>query len=423
MDIRSASPAPLLSAGLLLARNRIYAMAWLDADLMVTARFGDLAPSLEVGEPLHAGLPVLADYEDEIRALPRDGRSSFELPGIMLVDQTGKPAPRIDIIVFRHGDTASGGFADGKDAAPPRELGPSDASRDTNEFLLLVTRAGTQTMDLAVARMQRDRHILLEEIAQKKLELDRVNAELEIVNRDLEDFATIISHDLKAPMRALRYLADDIETALDTEQSHAAREACDSLKTQSRRMATMLSQLLDYAAVGRQKDSLETCDTRALIDSIIASLPRPPGISVKIEGDWPVIDTFIAPLDLVIRNLVDNAIKHHDRPGNGEIHLVATPASNSLDILIGDDGPGIPRGRQEAVFYPFRSYRPDSEGGHEANAELSHGMGLAFVKRTVETVGGRLDLSSDPGRQRGSSFKITWPLARDLCQHAPEPRD
>ncbi|MBU1212870.1 MAG: HAMP domain-containing histidine kinase [Alphaproteobacteria bacterium] len=416
MDIRPASPGPLLSAGLLLARNRIYAMAWLDAELMVTARFGDLAPGLEAGEPLHAGLPVLADYEDEIRALPRDGRSSFELPGIMLVDPDGKPAPRIDLIVYRHAGAAGVGF----DVQTPID-GPRDAATgDTSEFLLLITRAGTQTMDLAVARMQRDRHILLEDIAQKKLELDRVNAELELCNRDLEDFATIISHDLKAPMRALRYLADDIETALDRGQPQAARQACADLKTQSRRMSTMLSELLDYAAVGRRKESLEACDTRALIDSITASLPRPPGLAIVIEGDWPIIETYPAPLDLVIRNLIDNAIKHHDRPGEGEIRIAATPCADSLDIVIQDDGPGIPRGRQEAVFQPFRSYRPDGECGPEATGELSHSMGLAFVKRMVATVGGRLDLSSDPSRQRGSAFKISWPVERDARLQAPK---
>ncbi|KUO56088.1 MAG: hypothetical protein APF80_03860 [Alphaproteobacteria bacterium BRH_c36] len=401
MDVRSASPAPLLSAGLLLARNRIYAMAWLDADLIVTARFGDLAPGLEAGEPLHVGLPVLADYEDDIRALPCDGHSSFELPGIMLVDPLGEPAPRIDLIVYRHVDRL-----------------PEAATSDTSEFLLLITRAGTQTMDLAVARMQRDRHILLEDIALKKLELDRVNAELELCNRDLEDFATIISHDLKAPMRALRYHADDIEAALDSGQLQVARESCADLKTQSRRMSTMLSQLLDYAAVGRQKESVEACDTRALIDSITASLPRPPGLAITIEGEWPIIETYLAPLDLVIRNLIDNAIKHHDRAGEGEIRIAATPCTGSLNIVIQDDGPGIPRSRHETIFQPFRSYRPDGEGGCEADAGLSHGMGLAFVKRMIETVGGRLDLSSDPSRRRGSAFKIVWPGGRELRQQA-----
>ncbi len=67
--------APLLSASLLLARNGIYGMAWLDADLFVTGRFGELTSSLEIGERLHTGMPILADYEDDIQALPLDGKS------------------------------------------------------------------------------------------------------------------------------------------------------------------------------------------------------------------------------------------------------------------------------------------------------------------------------------------------------------
>lgn len=412
MDIDFAAPAPLLSAGLLLAKNHIYTMAWLDDDLIVTARFGELAPGLEVGESLSTCLPVLADYEEEIRSLPHDQQSSFELPGIMLVTPGRQDAPRIDIMVFRHGDPIAAN-ADAHAGPTPNDAGPRNP-QSTNCFLVLVTRAGTQTMDLAMARMQRERQMLLEDIAQKKLELDRVNAELELSNRDLEDFATIISHDLKAPMRALRYLADDIETSLGTNDRQAARDACTDLKVQSRRMSTMLSQLLDYASVGRQKNSSEVCDTRLLIDEVATSLPRPSGMRLHVQGDWPVVATYIAPLDLVLRNLIDNAIKHHDKPQDGEIRIVAERSGDTLEILISDDGPGIPLSRQEAVFYPFRSFSGDAAGGSAADSgqASSEGMGLAFVKRTIETVGGSLTLTSDPTQGRGSSFLVAWPLSR-----------
>ncbi len=416
MDINFTTPAPLLSAGLLLAKNKIYSMAWLDADFNVTACFGELAPGLEAGEPLYAGLPFLADYEDEIRSLPHDGRSSFELPGIMLKGTGGKSAPRIDIVVFRHRETdfnASGA------STAAGTLTHRDGGK--NRFLLLVTRAGAQSMDLAIARMLRERQMLREDIEQKNLELDRVNTELELSNRDLEDFATIISHDLKAPMRAMRYLADDIEIALNTDKPDSAKDACSDLKVQSRRMSTMLSQLLDYASVGHHPDSLEQCDTRALIDQIIASLPRPVGMAIIIEGEWPIVETFVAPLDLVARNLIDNAIKHHDHPDASEIHIAATPSADTLKIVISDDGPGIPTARQEAVFHPFRSFSNDAaDGGNSAPTSiLAQGMGLAFVKRTVEIVGGSISLKSDPTQGRGSAFLVTWPLSRSDGRNIP----
>jgi signal transduction histidine kinase len=400
-----AKPSPLLSAGLLLARNGIYGMAWLDAAFIVTARFGDLTAELEVGEPLLSGMPILADYMDDIQNLPADGHSSFELPGILLVQGDGANTPRIDIHLFR---SPPNGTAEGVTGIGRNEEIPVT---DGNQFLLLVSRASNQTTtDVALARLQRDRSILLEQIEQQKLELERTNAELELCNRDLEDFATIISHDLKAPMRALRYFADDIESALNQSQPEDAHAACTAMKQQSRRMSTMLSQLLDYASLGRQKDALESVDTRQLIESIVSSLPRPPGFTITVHGDWPSIETYVAPLDLVLRNLIDNAIKHHDKPEEGLVHVFAEQADGHLVLTVSDNGPGIHPGRHEAVFYPFRSYRKDPNGGCEPNEQLAHGMGLAFVKRTVETVGGQLQLISNPAERRGCEFCLSWPL-------------
>lgn len=402
--------APLVSAGLLLARTGILGFAWLDGDLDVTARFGELTERLEVGEPLSDGLPILADYTDDILALPDDGSRSLELPGLLIFDRDRPATPRIDIHVF--------GLADPRASTPRRQPAEQHASHDADaqarQFLLLVTRAsGQASIDLAVARYQRDRRILLEEIEQKKIELDRAYAELALCNRDLEDFAAIISHDLKAPMRSLRYLADDIKTSLLTASGDvppAALSACDELQDQSRRMSTMLSQLLDYASLGRQKDALETIDSRSLVASIAGSLPAPPGFVIAISGDWPTFDTLVAPLDLVLRNLIDNAIKHHDRPHEGHIALTAKTDGPHLRITVADNGPGIPKGRQDAVFLPFRSYpAPGAESPAEADSS-SQGMGLAFVKRTLENAGGRLSLDSDPATGRGSRFVIAWPL-------------
>jgi len=400
-----AKPSPLLSAGLLLARNGIYGMAWLDAGFVVTARFGDLTASLGVGEAVSSGLPFLADYLDDIQNLPADGRTSFELPGILLVNGEGTDTPRIDIYVFRSHPEIT------EHSVGEATLNDQTPITNNDEFLLLVTRAsGHSSTDITLARLQRDRTILLEQIEQQKLELERTNAELELCNRDLEDFATIISHDLKAPMRALRYFTDDIETALAQARPQDAHKACAALKQQSRRMSTMLSQLLDYASLGRQTEALEHINSRHLIDSIVSSLPRPHRFTIEVQGDWPNIETYVAPFDLVLRNLVDNAIKHHDKPEAGWVRVFAKLTDDHLSVTVSDNGPGIPLGRQEAVFYPFRSYRRDPDGGCQPNAELAHGMGLAFVKRTVETVGGQLHLISNPAERRGSAFQLSWPL-------------
>lgn len=391
---------PLLSAGMLLARTGIYGMVWLDDEFVVTARFGDLSDGIEVGDSLYAGLPILADYEDDIRALPKDAATGFELPGVLLVQNSSDQKPRIDIHVYRF-------------VPFEHEEGQSNAaepSQDDTQYLLLLTRAGSPAgNDLAIARMQRDRRILLEQIEQQKLALERTNKELELCNRDLEDFASIISHDLKAPMRSLRYLANDVEEALAQNNPTGARTACEALKSQTRRMSSMLLELLDYASLGRHQEIIDNTDTRALIETIVGSLPIPEGMTVEINGHWPTLQTYVAPLDLVLRNLINNAIKHHDHPDKGRITIDAMEKEPHLILTVGDDGPGIPQARQSAIFYPFRSFQRQSPE-QEPKTDASHGMGLAFVKRTLNAVDGEITVVSDAPQNRGTKFIVRWPL-------------
>ena len=122
-----------------------------------------------------------------------------------------------------------------------------------------------------------------------------------------------------------------------------------------------------------------------------------------------------AALDLVLRNLIDNAVKHHDR-GTGLIIVSAEPGADSLRISVIDDGPGIAPEFHEAVLLPFRTLDAmganGKSGGGTASAITTRkgtGMGLAFVNRTVETMGGKLAIRSQPAAQRGTTFVLDWP--------------
>lgn len=110
----------------------------------------------------------------------------------------------------------------------------------------------------------------------------------------------------------------------------------------------------------------------------------------------------MVPFDVVLRNLIENAVKHHDR-ADGTVTVTATPARDHLRVSVADDGAGIPTEWQEAIFEPFKrvSDEPSSE---------SSGIGLALVRRTIETIGGRIEVRSDPAARRGTEFVVTWPL-------------
>ena len=374
-------PAPLVAAATKLAEEGLYGLVWLDADLMVTAKYGQLVGFVEIGDPVTEQLPVLLGYESDIGLLGYDKGETFFLPAIALVTDAGH-GPRYNLTVIRH--------------------------KDSPEYILLLARAlsGSST-DVELSQQMRKRLIAEEALAQ-------TSKELALANRDLEDYAAIISHDLGSPLRAIRYLTDDARVALEAGDNRRVVEILDMLKGHSLRMSGMMRALLDYASTTRKSEICEWVDTKALVHTIMESLMPKNGVHIEIKGDWPRIETLVAPLDLVIRNLLDNAIKHHDC-SKGRVVISAMDSEHWLEIEVSDDGPGIDKAHHAAVLLPFRTLEKDPSnspgvGSHpEGSPSKGYGIGLAMVKRILDSLGGTLQLSSNPAVRRGATFKIRWP--------------
>ena len=170
----------------------------------------------------------------------------------------------------------------------------------------------------------------------------------------------------------------------------------------------MMTDLLEYARIGRVQEAVERVETGALIADIVTSLKPTTTLSLIVKGDWPAIDTAAAPLDLVLRNLVENAVKHHDRP-QGQVVVSAVAAGGYIAFHIEDDGRGIPAEWQAAIFEPFRkvddAHHPDSSG-----------IGLALVKKTVTTLGGGIEVISAAPEVRGTTFVVRWPLKLAIAE-------
>jgi signal transduction histidine kinase len=129
-------------------------------------------------------------------------------------------------------------------------------------------------------------------------------------------------------------------------------------------------------------------------------------LKVEIKGDWPEIITTSVLLDLVLRNLLDNAIKHHDRD-IGQISLIAERIEAFLVVVINDDGPGIPARHREAILRPFAKIdlrRPESSG-----------MGLSMVHKVIGEIGGQLDVGDRLDSMRGTRIAVSWPLNLSDC--------
>jgi len=225
-------------------------------------------------------------------------------------------------------------------------------------------------------------------------------AELKRSNQELDQFAYVASHDLKAPLRAIdnasRWLEEDLKDKLGDDD----RENLALLRNRVRRMEKLLDDLLEYSRVGRTtKLDEEIVDARSLIEDVLVMLAPRETMNVTIADALSAIQVSNSPLQQIFQNLIGNAIKHHDRE-NGTIEIDGAETGQFFRFTVKDDGPGIPPEFQEKIFGMFQTLKPRDK------VEGS-GMGLALVKKILERFGGEISVESGPGR--GTAFIFTWP--------------
>lgn len=243
------------------------------------------------------------------------------------------------------------------------------------------------------------------ELREMERALQERSDELSRSNQDLEQFAYVASHDLKAPLRAIEVLVEWLREDLAGHDQGEVQENLTLLGQRTARLNRLLDDLLAYSRAGRGVEGATSVDSHQLVLDITALLAPPAGMRVEADASLPVLTTPVAPLEQVLRNLINNAIKHHPT-GHGLVRVSAESRDGEIVFAVEDDGAGIPEEYSEKVFQMFQTLKPRDE------VEGS-GMGLAIVKRLVEWQGGRIWFR--PGRGgRGTVFKFTWkPLAAD----------
>lgn len=252
---------------------------------------------------------------------------------------------------------------------------------------------------------QRERHSRLEleqasaRLAEEVAERVQAEAALERSNRDLEEFAAVAAHDLRAPLRAVRGLADWIAEDLGEERRGETQDNLRLLGERVARMERLLDGLFEYARAGARGE-VERVDVSGLVAEIRQLLEPPPGVAIVADPGLPVFTAARVPLLQVLLNLIGNALAHHDR-AQGRIEVTARREERFWRFAVEDDGPGIPPQHHRRVFQLFTTLRPGARDGS--------GMGLALVRRTVGRQGGSVDLVSPVSSGRGTRVSFTWP--------------
>lgn len=234
--------------------------------------------------------------------------------------------------------------------------------------------------------------------ARKRLETD-----LKQANTDLQEFSYVASHDLRSPLRGIadliEWIGQDLaDGRLDEVQRNLVRVA-----PRIQRMESLIEDLLRYARAGKADTNHQPVSLQQIVADIVALQPLPEGFTLDTEAlVFPPFQAVQTPLATVLRNLMGNAIKHHDRPA-GRLRLAAQVEENHVLITVTDDGPGIPPQASQRIFKLFQTLTASRRNGPS-------GIGLALCKRLTETHGGRIDVVSPIADQRGAQFRVWWPM-------------
>jgi PAS domain S-box-containing protein len=223
--------------------------------------------------------------------------------------------------------------------------------------------------------------------------------ELEQANANLEEFSYAASHELKSPLRGIADLIEWISEDLGGLQTPEVARNLRRVEDRIRRLEQIIDDLLTYARARTTSTDAAPVEPRALIQGVLEIQPLPLDFQISVHVAAEPFVTTKTPLEAVLRNLIGNAVKHHDRQA-GKVEVRVEEIGRYCVFTVTDDGPGIPVGDQERVFRMFQTRSSTNQG--------RAGIGLALSKRLVESHGGRITLESADG-VRGTSVRVWWP--------------
>ncbi len=222
------------------------------------------------------------------------------------------------------------------------------------------------------------------------------------INQELDQFAYAASHDLKAPLRGIANLSQWIEEDMGERFTPEAHEQMVLLRGRVRRMELLIDGILQYSRIGRVQANLERVDVSSLLGEVVEMLGLAGQDVVEVIGSMPVLEAARSRLQQVFLNLLGNACKHNPKSREGGAKVIVSHREEAAFHVfsVADNGPGIPPEYHEKIFQMFQTLAPRDE-------VEGAGIGLALVKKIVESAGGRIRVESGEGE--GAVFRFTWP--------------
>ncbi len=222
---------------------------------------------------------------------------------------------------------------------------------------------------------------------------------LEQRNQELDQFAYIVSHDLKSPLRSIINLSEWIKEDLGDALKPEVAGQITMLQGRVMRMQQLIEDLLKYAKTGRGEMPLETVNLNHLVEEVVEGQARPVGFQILVPKPLTQIAGRTIELYQLFQNLIGNAVKYR-AADEGMVSITQQEEGNFWLFKVQDDGIGIDPKHHKRVFQVFQRLASSEE-------IEGTGIGLALVQKIVEAMGGSISLQSQEGK--GSTFLFTWP--------------
>ncbi|WP_181306584.1 ATP-binding protein [Rufibacter sp. XAAS-G3-1] len=222
--------------------------------------------------------------------------------------------------------------------------------------------------------------------------------QLEALRKEFEEFAYIVSHDLKAPLRAINNLSAWIGEDLGENQEPEVQNNLQLLQNRTQRMERMINGLLEYSRVSRQDLEVQEVSVEAMVQRLAGAFPQSQTLEVH-PSHLPTFKTYAKKLETVFQQLLQNAVTFNEQE-TPEAWIEAQEQADAFVFKVRDNGIGIPAEAQPKVFNIFFTVQPKDR--HE-----TLGVGLAITRKIIQFVGGSISVQSTPGH--GTDFMFTWP--------------
>ena len=289
-----------------------------------------------------------------------------------------------------------------------------------NQMLEQIHQRDLQLVDanekLEIKVQQRTAELTAEIDERKKAEnaLEVLNEDLETTvlelsrsNRELQDFAHAIAHDLKTPLRSIGTLSHWLSSDYADKFDQEGIEHIKLLTVRAERISELIDSILKYSEVGRTRQKMEKVDLNIFLTEIISAIDPPENIEITIENELPTIICEKVRMTQLFQNLLVNAIKYMDKP-KGQIKIDCVEENGFWKFSIADNGPGIKERYFEKIFKIFQTLTPRDE-------VESTGIGLSMVKKILETYNGKIWVESQVGL--GSTFFFTLPCSHNAIEN------